>query len=286
MSPVSDVKQVLRGQIASALRTLRRKAALSDEAVHRARKDLKRARASLRLLRDAVGVSVYARENAALRDAARPLSAVRDAKVMLGTLEDFLAHEKKRSPRDLLLQLRALLRKAGLRARREIRVNGDVSRSVESLVEAKRRVEHWRVSGKSAACVYTGLKHIYRKGRKALGEVDAKCSAENLHEWRKQVKYLGHAMEVFEPTRARGLAKLIDRAGSVGDALGEDHDLVVLCDRIASLRSGSRKAHQGLVSEIAERRAALQAKAFKKGRGLYKQKPKCFIRRFQAGDRG
>jgi CHAD domain-containing protein len=44
---------------------------LSGEAVHSARKELKKARATLRLLRDALSDAVYKRENAALRDAAR-----------------------------------------------------------------------------------------------------------------------------------------------------------------------------------------------------------------------
>lgn len=47
--------------------------------IHGARKALKRARANLRLLRDAVGKTAYICENVVLRDAARPLSGVRDA---------------------------------------------------------------------------------------------------------------------------------------------------------------------------------------------------------------
>jgi hypothetical protein len=48
-----DVKGYLRCRIADALHALKN-GPLNDEAVHKARKDLKRARASLRLLRDAI----------------------------------------------------------------------------------------------------------------------------------------------------------------------------------------------------------------------------------------
>ena len=60
----------------------------ADARIHDARKRIKRARAALRLLRDALGESVYQRENAALRDAARPLSEVRDAKILIDALDE------------------------------------------------------------------------------------------------------------------------------------------------------------------------------------------------------
>lgn len=81
-----DAKNVVVSQIHAALRLLRKKKVLSDESVHSARKKLKRARAGLRLLPDAVGKSAYARENAQLRDAARPFGRVRDAKASNGNL--------------------------------------------------------------------------------------------------------------------------------------------------------------------------------------------------------
>lgn len=49
-----DAKNVVVSQIHAALRLLRKKKVLSDESVHSARKKLKRARAGLRLLPDAV----------------------------------------------------------------------------------------------------------------------------------------------------------------------------------------------------------------------------------------
>src|SRR6201999_1755839 len=48
------------------------------EAIHGARKDLKKARAALRLVREELGEDIFKRENVALRDAARLLSASRD----------------------------------------------------------------------------------------------------------------------------------------------------------------------------------------------------------------
>src|SRR5438876_977921 len=80
------VRRIVRKQLENVLEslTVRR---LTDEKIHDARKRIKKARAALRLLRDVLGKGAYTRENAALRDVARPLSQVRDSKVLLDTLE-------------------------------------------------------------------------------------------------------------------------------------------------------------------------------------------------------
>ncbi len=97
---LSTVLDELLHHIATALAALRAHKA-SDERIHQARKQLKRARANLRLLRDAIGKRAYARENAALRDAARPLSGVRDAMVLIQTL-DRLIGALRNGPRKAL----------------------------------------------------------------------------------------------------------------------------------------------------------------------------------------
>src|SRR5262249_24261035 len=54
-----------------------------DVVVHDARKGLKRVRAVLRLVRPVIGEKVFQRENTCFRDAARPLTEVRDARILV-----------------------------------------------------------------------------------------------------------------------------------------------------------------------------------------------------------
>src|SRR5262245_51916833 len=88
--PVPDeVRRVARGRIEHALDELRgRSDSTREEAVHEARKDMKKLRALLRLVRGELGERVYSAENACFRDIARELAGVRDADVMLATLTD------------------------------------------------------------------------------------------------------------------------------------------------------------------------------------------------------
>ena len=58
-----------------------------DEHVHGVRKTSKRVRALLRLIRGELGEEAYRRENAALRDVARELSALRTATVEIEILK-------------------------------------------------------------------------------------------------------------------------------------------------------------------------------------------------------
>jgi hypothetical protein len=77
-----SIRKQLEKRIGTALDTLRQ-THWNDSDIHEARKVLKKARASLRLIRPGLKDRTYRLENNALRDAARPLSALRDAKVLL-----------------------------------------------------------------------------------------------------------------------------------------------------------------------------------------------------------
>ena len=274
------VKETLRRQIGDASRTLRNPA-LDDAAVHRARKGLKRARANLRLLRPVIGERAYARENAALRDAARPLGAIRDAKVIVDTLDAILEHEKNAARHALLVKLRALFDEARAHTWAEVQASGTAAKSAAALDKAWRRVERRSVPPKGAARLRKGVERIYRRGRKALAEVRADCTPETLHEWRKHVKYLGHAVGSLAGDEGRRLSKMVKRLEALADALGHDHDLIVLQHEVARRHSGSN-ARAGLFDEIAARRKALQSKALKEGRTLFKPKPRAFVRRMQS----
>ena len=94
--PVDDgLRRIAAGRAESALERLRGATPGDEEfpdAVHGARKDLKKLRTVLRLLRDRIGREAYDEQNRRYRDAAGRLSESRDAEVRLATLDALGKH--------------------------------------------------------------------------------------------------------------------------------------------------------------------------------------------------
>src|SRR3954468_14250518 len=149
------LRRIARERIENALAELRGETDSSpEEAIHEARKDMKKLRAVLRLARDELGDEVYRRENACFRDAGRELSAVRDADVMLETL---------RSLDGSFAKLRRSLEK-----HRGAESRGDAARSVTGTLEsAHARVATWPLEHDGFEALEGGLRRIYRRGRRA-----------------------------------------------------------------------------------------------------------------------
>jgi hypothetical protein len=266
------LQRELARSIGHVLELSRSQRPLSGNTVHEMRKVLKRVRAALRLVRDAVGKDEYARENALLRDAGRALRAARDAEVMLGVVTD-LSHRKaaKRvaAPLD-----RARRRYASARTQRLRHVQTRELRSHlwHPLEEAQHRIHKWCLPFEMQPITEAGLRRIYRKARKAGKLARADASDPSLHEARKQTKYLATALDLLQPTRRRA-AKLKDRAARVAKALGDDHDLALALPALPREPDAKR-----LRKKIRRMRAKLQRKALKRATKLYKRKPKAFVR--------
>jgi CHAD domain-containing protein len=283
MKPISAaVRAAMCDEIADALQALWQRSRPSDEAMHRVRKDLKRARAALRLLREAVGEAAYAHENLELRDAARPLASVRDATVALEAVRELLESEQKTARRAQLLELRRALH-AERRSAREALLRGHrLAGIAHSLQDAGERAEYWRFPLEDTPVLRAGFERVYRKGRKALKRARAAGTTESLHESRKQVKYLQQALAVVADGGSRSLRKLEKRAGVVAERLGDDHDLAMLEAKLAALPARS-KAQRKLIARIEARRAKLQKKALKLARRMYRRKAAAFVGRVLAG---
>src|SRR5882757_9495852 len=87
-SAAEGLRRVARGRTAKAAERLREAGGgdLADS-IHGARKDLKKLRAALRLVRGELGMKTFRAENGSYREAGRLLSASRDAEVKLETLK-------------------------------------------------------------------------------------------------------------------------------------------------------------------------------------------------------
>ena len=276
------VRVIARQRIIGAIESLQ-SARLTDKKVHTARKELKKARASLRLLRDSLSNSTYQRENAVLRDAARPLSEIRDGKAMLnalGALVDRYGAAVRALP---VKDVKRSLRRERSDARGRILNGAKGLRPVRAaLRKASQRAARWPTGRHGWKVTGGGFERTYREGRKALAAAEAKRSIERLHDWRKQAKYLWHQLQVLQPLWPGMIGELADQTHKLTNYLGDNHDLAVLREKVLECGTEpSDAAAQGaLIALIDRRRAELRDKAFVLGRRIYEEKPRQFAARF------
>jgi CHAD domain-containing protein len=275
-----EVQRLLCHHINQALKALQGNQPLSDAAVHGARKQLKKARADLRLLRKALGPQRYAYENTALRDVARPLTAVRDARVLMDTLDRLVEHGGAQAHAvDLDRVRRALQEEYGEVRQRVLNAGNTLELLEASLRAARAREQRWSLGRRGWSVLGAGLQRVYRNGREAFAVAQEDPSQEHFHAWRKQVKYLWHQLQVLQPIQLGQLTALADQAHALADALGDDHDLAVLADKFLEDpdRFPDRATMATLADLIARRRAHLQEQAMTLGHQLYEVKPRVFV---------
>lgn len=269
-SPVSGIVRIARQQIDRAAAGAGATGRPPMERIHQARTRCKKIRALLRLIRPH-DEKFYRRENARFRDLARPLSFLRDTDVMLESL-DRLLQQKKPGPvrRDFSAVRRALragreklLAEAGEIERRLARFAGKMGRERERFD---------RVGNGGFAAVAAGLARTYRAGRRAMRKACAAGTAENFHEWRKQVNHCRYQLRMLRRIRPLAMKKAESRAALLADLLGEDHDLGMLRQFLQSAATGIEEP-KSLVELIERRRGEIRAEAIVLGGRLFAEKP-------------
>jgi CHAD domain-containing protein len=252
----------------------------SDVAVHSARKDLKRARTVLRLLRPALGDRIYRRENTVVRDAAHTLNAARDAKMRVETM-----HALRRSSAVLrgspgFAELLGVVQAEQASAqRRLLKPPSQLTRTHRALEQLRGRADRWPTGRHGWSMLGPALKRIYRGGRRTLPKNRQHPSDAPMHEWRKQVKYLRYALEMLEPTRPRKLARLVRQAERLTDTLGEAHDLAVLARKAHAFAKRTRVDLDPLFMIIEQRRNRLTVDSLRSGAKLFQDNPPDWERR-------
>jgi CHAD domain-containing protein len=282
-APVPDeVRRVARGRIEHALDELRGKSdSTREEAVHEARKDMKKLRALLRLVRGELGERVYSAENACFRDIARELAGVRDADVMLATLTDLERRfgELPGAGRKLRPALVAHRFRASAGS-----LNPASKTAAEGLAEAVERVRDWPLDTDGFEGFENGLGRVYRQGRRAFRDARKQPSAEHMHEWRKRVKDLWYHLLLLQDSWKPVLSALADEAHELSDRLGDEHDLTVLREwahRHTAELNGDDPVLRGFDVLLQSRRTELQEDAFEYGARLYADKPSVFVARLE-----
>lgn len=148
--------------------------------------------------------------------------------------------------------------------------------SIACLEAAIARMRKWRLNRSSRRSIGGGLQQTYRQGRQAFAMACDHPTTEHLHEGRKKIKYLGQALEVWGGHNTVDVLPLVKRAEKLADLLGFNHDLAVFLERLNML-DAPHAGMPAITNTIADQRAELLDKALKKGRRLFKTRPRSFL---------
>jgi len=267
------LKRIAAARAEKALERLQGGDEETADAIHGARKDMKKVRAVLRLARGALPKQLYKEENKRYRDAARALSASRDAEVKLETL-DALAEQGGGLPGEAVATWRQILHRD-----REAALNTAHAESAIGLIEAGLEgIRSWPLEGDSWKLIGGEVRRAYRRGRRAMASAASDQSEESFHEWRKRAKDLWYQLRLLGPAWSGPLGAVAEEAHRLTNLLGDHHDLAVLREDLRERRLGEEET-RALEAAIEARQEQLAAEALDLGHRLYAERPKAYGRR-------
>jgi CHAD domain-containing protein len=277
------IRRIADGRAQSAVDELRgRGEPERPAAVHEARKDLKKLRSVIRLVRGPLGEEVYRHENDRFRDAGRMLSGMRDADVRVETLEAL----RERFPGELDdRDLDVVVREDGARPASQHGGNGPdaLARAAREIEAGGNATSEWQLDGEDWDLIEDGLRRAYRRSRNRFRETAADPTDESVHEWRKRVKDLWYDLRILAPAEPERIGRMAKGVHKLSDLLGDHHDLTVLRDHVSS--NGALAGTSSLLilrRAIGRRQDELLARALHRGEKLYTHKPKAFTKRLRS----
>ncbi len=275
------IRRVIAAQVDDAIAQLRGEAGTEPaDAIHEARKDIKKIRSALRLVRDALGDDVWRRENDHYREVARQLSGHRDAEILVEALHG-LGERFGPTARDRFGALREQLDEENRAAHEDGTIERAMAGAAAELAAGRSRIDALPLDGDGWELIAPGIHRSYGRGRKRLRAVEEEASVTNLHELRKRVKDLWYQLRLIRDADRVMIGDLADHAHDLSDHLGDDHDLALLREEVQRRRDAfaSPADQRHLLQEIDQQRGELQFATISLGRRIYAEKPKKFTAR-------
>jgi CHAD domain-containing protein len=278
-------RRIVRDQIDKALGSLTGlRANDAEKAIHDARRRFKKVRAVLRMARAGLGPKRTARETQRFRDAARPLSDVRDAEVLADAFEELVKRFDPIGHVTTVDLIRTSLANRKRNAwRRILDDEPTIATVIESIQKERRRVKRWEFDDDDWSILKKGLARIYRKGYRASRIASIDPTDENLHDWRKRIKDLDYLLEILRPIRPDSIGEDAETTSQLAEALGDDHDLAVLRHALTEPEIATQAGAEigAILTLIDVRRSELQHAARLLGREVTIEKPKVFVKRMR-----
>ena len=253
-----------------------------DEAIHEARKSVKKTRALLRLVRPGLE-DAYRVESEVLRDVGRTLSELRDAGSVIEILGKLQEKYPARIERSAANPIRRVLLQKKEEGEKRANLTEMLHDAAVKLRAMGKRVRRWPIGADGFAAIEDGFETTLRSGRGAFRLAKDKPRPENYHEWRKRLKDHWYHVRLLENLWTEIMLGYEASLKDVETWLGDDHNLVLLRERLMAEpdRFGPQKSIAPILDHIEKYQKELRDNAEALGERIYEEKPARFVRRIR-----
>ena len=272
--PGAELARAVHDRLTQTIAATSNRRLSTKERIHAARTSTKKMRAALQLVRTQERKHCH-REIRALGDAARDLSALRDADTMVDTFDAVLKHyavprKKFASVRVALLAHRRAVMPTRASVERRLRT------FVARLREVQRRLHDWEPDTRFAALA-GDFSRSYHRARRACAAVEKEPSAKTYHQWRIATKRYFYQCRLLRAAWPPAMKALAAELRELSSHLGDEHDLSVLRTHLRKLFREDRlevedDTARAMLGLLSSRRDELRAAAIPLGERLFADK--------------
>lgn len=227
-SVAEGVRRMAHEEVDGALARLREPRYDANEALHDARTRLRKVRALLRLVQDAVGIELFEAEDAAYKEATGLLDDARESYVAVRTVSGLREDFTEVLRPSAFVDLQARLEERHHRILHHTLREGVVPQVIERVEAARDRIETWPLDLADDRVLERGLRRAYERGYAAMArayEPEAGMSGRAFRQWRKEARYLWFQYRVLSPVWPPIFEAMADEQLRLATALGVGKDL-------------------------------------------------------------
>ena len=250
----------------------------SDDAVHDARRRVKKIRAIIRLVRPVLDKESRAVDRD-LSTVSRLLAPVADGRGIIETLEELEHRYPASLSKRTLAVARAGVLRNGARADREAHTRGVLKIAAGTLRSERSRVKRWRVRGEGFRAIEPGLEESYRRARRMMLTTWSKPKPSHFHTWRRYVKDHWFHVRLLEGRCGHRLVAYERRIEALDGILGEYHNVILLRELLVTDASLPKEEAARCLRVVARYQRVLSRHAEILGARIYTERPRRFVRR-------
>jgi CHAD domain-containing protein len=256
------------------------------EAIHDARKRLKKCRSLLRLVRKSMPKETYKQEKNALRGVGRSLSAARDSEVYQETLDDLLDVYELTLDVESFSDLRESLARLNQTQLQKLRDRDNpLATYIDELKASKQRLNQLALDQTDWAAIAPNLHRLYRQGQERFAAAYAEGTDKAFHEWRKRVKDLWYDTRLLQGIWPTVMDAFAVETHQLSKLLGDGHDIAELRDFLENHPEAVEVSEvhiKVLLPLMGHRQYKLRQQAKDLGQKLYAENPDAFMQRLES----